>query len=182
MKIVDLTPDETVMRQVAGMLVRGFKAHSPNAWPDIEAAFQEVKESISGERISRVAIDGETVLGWIGAIPEYGGTSWELHPLVVHGEHRGRGIGRALVADLEQRVLERGGITIFLGSDDESGMTSLAGKELYPDVLAHLADVENLKGHPYEFYQKLGFVLVGVIPDANGPGKPDILMAKRVGP
>ena len=28
---------------------------------------------------------------------------------------------------------------------------------------------------------RLGFVVVGVVPDANGFGKPDILMAKRVG-
>lgn len=35
-------------------------------------------------------------------------------------------------------------------------------------------------GHPYEFYQTLGFVILGVIPDANGLGKPDILMAKRL--
>jgi len=33
---------------------------------------------------------------------------------------------------------------------------------------------------PFEFYQKCGFVIVGVVPDANGLGKPDILMAKRV--
>jgi len=32
----------------------------------------------------------------------------------------------------------------------------------------------------YEFYQKLGFTIVGIIPDANGWGKPDILVAKRV--
>jgi aminoglycoside 6'-N-acetyltransferase I len=31
-----------------------------------------------------------------------------------------------------------------------------------------------------EFYQKQGFVIIGVMPDANGLGKPDILMAKSV--
>jgi aminoglycoside 6'-N-acetyltransferase I len=40
--------------------------------------------------------------------------------------------------------------------------------------------LENRRGHPFTFYRKQGFVLVGVIPDANGFGKPDILMAKRV--
>jgi predicted acetyltransferase len=34
--------------------------------------------------------------------------------------------------------------------------------------------------HPFEFYQKLAYVVVGIVPDANGPGKPDILMAKRL--
>jgi aminoglycoside 6'-N-acetyltransferase I len=182
MKIVDLTREDEILRQVAALLVQGFGAHWPNAWPDMDAARREVQESLSGGRICRVAIDGETALGWIGAIPKYGGNSWELHPLVVHREYRKLGIGRALVVDLEQRVSERGGVTLFLGTDDESDMTSLAGKDLYPNVLAHLADIKNLKGHPFEFYEKVGFVLVGVIPDANGPGKPDILMAKRLGP
>jgi len=27
----------------------------------------------------------------------------------------------------------------------------------------------------------MGYAIVGVIPDANGPGKPDIIMAKRMG-
>jgi aminoglycoside 6'-N-acetyltransferase I len=57
-------------------------------------------------------------------------------------------------------------------------MTTLAGVNLYPDVWEHVAQIKNLRGHPYEFYQKLGFVIVGVLPDANGPGKPDIYMAK----
>jgi aminoglycoside 6'-N-acetyltransferase I len=47
-------------------------------------------------------------------------------------------------------------------------------------VFKHVAKIKNLNQHPYKFYQKLGFVIVGVIPDANGPGKPDIIMAKRV--
>jgi len=47
-------------------------------------------------------------------------------------------------------------------------------------VLGHARRIRNLRRHPYGFYQKLGFALVGVLPDANGPGRPDIFMAKRV--
>jgi hypothetical protein len=91
-----------------------------------------------------------------------------------------RGIGRALVADLEVQVRQRGALTILLGSDDETTMTTLSGVDLYPDVWPHIRSIRNLRGHPFEFYQKCGFVIVGVVPDANGFGKPDILMAKRV--
>jgi aminoglycoside 6'-N-acetyltransferase I len=122
------------------------------------------------------------VLGWVGAMPHYDGRAWELHPLVVRPDHQGQGIGSALVADLEARVRERGGITLFLGTDDEHDLTTVSGVDLYPDVLDHLARIRNLNRHPYEFYQKQGFAIVGVIPDANGPGKPDILMAKRILP
>jgi aminoglycoside 6'-N-acetyltransferase I len=68
----------------------------------------------------------------------------------------------------------------MLGTDDEQGGTTLAGISLFPNVLEQLAHIQNLHRHPYEFYQKLGYVIVGVVPDANGPGKPDILMAKSV--
>ena len=105
---------------------------------------------------------------------------WELHPLVVRISHRGQGIGRALVADLEERVKERGGLTIILGTDDLFDQTSLSGINLFPHIWDHLAHIKNLKHHPYEFYQKQGYVIVGVMPDANGLGKPDILMAKSV--
>ncbi len=93
----------------------------------------------------------------------------------------GKGIGRALVADLEERVSARGGLTLWVGTDDEDNMTSLSGVDLYSNVLEHLANIKNLRRHPYAFYQKLGFVIVGVLPDANGVGKPDIFMAKQVG-
>jgi aminoglycoside 6'-N-acetyltransferase I len=120
------------------------------------------------------------VLGWIGGISEYHGYSWELHPLIVEPEYRRQGIGAILVKDLEQQVKKRGGRNIHIGTDDEMGRTSLAGKELYPDVLKNLMKIKNINGHPFEFYQKTGFTIVGVIPDANAPGKPDILMAKRM--
>lgn len=182
MIITDLSPnDQERIHQAAHLLEEGFKTHWPNAWPDIESALEEVQESFGEERISRVALDDDgMVLGWIGAIPEYDGHAWQLHPLVVHPLHQGLGIGRLLVQDLEEQIRQRGGTTIYLGTDDEDEMTSLANVDLYPDVFQHIARIKNLKHHPYQFYQKLGFVIVGVIPDANGPGKPDILMAKRV--
>ncbi len=67
-----------------------------------------------------------------------------------------------------------------MGTDDETGLTSLADADLYPNPLEPLQKLRDLKGHPFSFYQKVGFTVVGVIPDANGPGKPDILMAKRI--
>ena len=139
-----------------------------------------MRESFAPGRISLVALDAQgRAIGWIGGIEQYDGHVWELHPLVVDAAQR-RGVGRALVAALEARLLERGALTLWLGTDDETGQTSLSGVDLYPDVWAHIAAIRNLPGHPYEFYQRLGFAIVGVLPDANGPGKPDILMAKRI--
>jgi aminoglycoside 6'-N-acetyltransferase I len=182
MQIIDLDPsDQPAIEQTAALLVEGFRAHWPHAWPNIESALEEVRESFEPGRISRVAVgeDG-TVLGWIGGIEQYHGNVWELHPLVVRPDRQGRGIGRALVRDFEARTSARGAHTITLGSDDEDCMTTLGGADLYPNIWEHIANIRNLRGHPYEFYQKCGFLIVGVVPDANGPGKPDILMAKRI--
>jgi aminoglycoside 6'-N-acetyltransferase I len=180
--ISDLTSGaEEKIRQVAELLVDGFREDWPDAWPTVDDALKEVRESFGEDRISRVAMDeAGAVLGWIGGMPSYGENVWELHPLVVRPNLQRRGVGRALVADLEERVRERGGYTLWLGTDDESGMTSLSGADLYPNVLERLANIENLRGHPYGFYLKLGFSIVGVMPDANGFGKPDIYMAKRL--
>ena len=181
MLIHDLSDDAATIDAVAALLVAGFAEHWPDAWPDHEAAVDEVRESLEPGRISRVAMDDDgTVLGWIGGIHEYAYV-WELHPLVVRMDRQGQGVGRALVADLEALVAARGGLTLRLGTDDESNQTSLGGVKLYPNVWEHIATIRNLDRHPYEFYQKLGFVIVGVIPDANGVGKPDIMMAKRLG-
>lgn len=180
MRIITLSSaDEARIQQVAALLVETFTTSS--GWTDMEAALAEVHDSFAPDRISRVAVDEHgTVLGWIGGISQYDGNVWELHPLVVRADRRRQGIGRALVADLEARVRERGGLTLWLGSDDEEGQTTLAGIDLYPNVWEHIANIRNPGGHPYEFYQKVGFVIVGVMPDANGLGKPDIYMAKRV--
>jgi aminoglycoside 6'-N-acetyltransferase I len=182
MHIVDLrSDDEQAIREVAALLVEGFATNWPEAWPDLESAIKEVRESFAEGRISRVALDEDgTVLGWVGGISQYRGHVWELHPLVVRVSAQGKGIGRALVTDLEERVKERGGLTVMLGSDDVTEQTTLAGINLFPNICEHLAHIKNLKHHPYEFYQKLGYVIIGLVPDANGLGKPDILLAKSM--
>ncbi len=181
MRITSLSNDHLTLRQVAELLVDGFKDTGSVDWTTLESALDEVRESLGEDRMSRIAVDECcNVLGWIGGISEYGGNVWELHPLVVRRDCRGKGIGRALVEDFEKQVKIRGGITIRLGTDDENNRTSLGGIDLYPDVLNHILQIKNLREHPFEFYQKLGFVITGVIPDANGFGKPDIFMAKRV--
>ena len=181
-KIITLSPDdERAIEQVAALLIEGFKAHAPNAWPNMAAALEEVQESFGKDRISRIALDqsGE-IVGWIGGLNHYDGNVWEIHPLVVKPSRQGGGIGRRLVRDFEDLVRKRGGLTIWVATDDEDNMTTLAGVDLYPNILDHLAQIRNLRRHPYEFYKKLGFVIAGVMPDANGRGKPDIFLAKRV--
>lgn len=182
MLIIDLAEvDQQGRRQAAQILFEGFMKNWPEAWPTLEDALKEVDEFLQEGRICRLALNEHgDVIGMIGGISEYDGLAWELHPLGVHPSFQKQGVGSRLVDDFEQQVAARGGITIFLGSDDENNMTSLGGVDLYPDVLARLSEIRNIKGHPFEFYQKKGFAIVGVIPDANGFGKPDILMAKRV--
>lgn len=181
MHIADLLPP--AFPAAAEILVLAFREHWPTAWPTLPDAMEEMQELVTPPFFVRgaFAADG-ALMGFIGGRPEYDGNVWELHPLAVHPRFQQQGVGRALVHDFEVQVQQRGGLTIVLGSDDENGMTSLAGADLYTDLWAQIARIRNLKRHPYEFYQKMGFTITGVVPDANGRGKPDILMAKRVGP
>ena len=182
MNIISLLPEnDPLIQQAAHLLVDAFREYWPDAWPTLQEGLREVHEMLENERICRIAIDENgNLLGIIGGIPGYDGHIWELHPLAVQPSLQGKGIGRALVKDFEEKVRSKGGVTITLGSDDEDGMTSLSGVDLYENLWEKIRDIRNLKDHPFEFYQKLGYTITGVVPDANGVGKPDILMAKRV--
>ncbi len=165
----------------AEILHLAFREHYPDSWSDMPSAREEVSELLAEEKLLLIAEspDGR-VLGWIGGLPEYDGNVWELHPLAVHPDFQRQGIGRALVAAFEEEVRARGCYTIMLGTDDEDGSTSLSGKDLFVDPFGEINTIRNYKGHPYSFYEKCGFRIIGVLPDANGFGKPDILMAKSV--
>jgi len=181
MKFITVTKEHTQLIQLgAQLLVDAFREHWPEAWRSLEDGLQEVHEMLDAERILRAAVDDENLLGMIGGILQYDGHVWELHPLVVQPHLQGKGIGKALIEDFEEQVRLRGGLTITLGSDDEDNMTSLSNVDLYENLWDKIRDVRNLKHHPFEFYQKMGYVITGVVPDANGRGRPDIIMSKRI--
>jgi aminoglycoside 6'-N-acetyltransferase I len=153
------------------------------AWTTMAEAIQEVIDSLGADRISRVAVDIDgSILGWIGAIRQYDGRVWELHPIVVADSERRHGIGRALVVDLEKILAARGALTLWAGADDLSGETSLREIDLYAELPSALNRVKSWGNHPLPFYYRLGFQVIGVMPDANGAGRPDIFLGKRLAP
>ena len=153
-------------------------------WPEEygDSSAEEVEEMMNPERIAVAAVDQDELVGFIGAIPQYGITGWELHPLVVESSRQQNQIGTRLVNYLEKEVASRGGITIYLGTDDLDHGTTLSQTDLYEHTFDKVASIQNLREHPYEFYEKLGYKIVGVLPNANGWDKPDIWMAKTIIP
>jgi aminoglycoside 6'-N-acetyltransferase I len=171
---------ELIREQAAALLVEGFD--EPRGWPTLDLAREEVA-LVLRDGFACAAVEGASLLGWVGGLPEYAGRVWELHPMVVHRNHRRRGVGRALVEAFEAEAARRGALTATLGTDDDSGMTSLADVDLYGDVPMHIAGLRDLgRSHPFLFYRTLGYVVTGVMPDANGRGRPDIYMSKRLRP
>jgi aminoglycoside 6'-N-acetyltransferase I len=117
----------------------------------------------ASDRFGFAALVGDQVAGWIGGIRGYS-HSLELHPLVVDPARQMRGVGRLLVAALETRARAEGFLAIHLGADDDFGGTNLAGRELFPNVLGHAEGIVAGARHPFGFYRKCGFEVVGLIP------------------
>jgi aminoglycoside 6'-N-acetyltransferase I len=176
----DIRGAERLIDNAADLLTNTFTGLGKNAWPDFESAKSEVLECVAESNICLGLFEDEFILVWIGLRPMYERT-WELHPLVVRRERQRHGLGRSIVAEAERRAVELGIAGIVLGTDDETGSTNLSQLDLdWDNILSALADIKNLSDHPYEFYVKCGYSVVGAIPDANGRRKPDIWMWKRL--
>lgn len=173
--------DKKSIRQAAEILTAEISLLKyPTGWQTYKEAREEVMECLTRGFIALAAHDSNSdVLGWIGGRPDYEKV-WELHPIVVRSDAQRNGIGRALVAALEAQVKKRGALTLCAGADDEDFRTNLSGVDLYKDLPTSLRNASSKKGHPMEFYHKVGFTIVGVVPDANGIGMPDIILAKRI--
>jgi len=182
MQIVNMnTLSEAQRTQVAQMLTDEL----PLGWATLTEAMEEVTEllddSQDSDALFLAAMENDQVIGWCGMLPEYGGRVYELHPLVVRGDQQGKGIGRALMSAIEQAARDKGGLTMFLGADDEvqDGETSFANVDLYDNLPKRIQEFDP-GTHQAAFYLKIGYKVVGVVPDANGKGKPDIILAKQL--
>lgn len=181
LQILNLKNDEDHIKRVAELLKDGFSDTGTVAWQTIDECTKDVRDSLDDNKISRVALGADhEIIGWAAGAPLYGKITWELEVLVVERENKKQGVGSGLLGDFESEVQIRGGLNVFLGTDDENFRTSVGGTELYPDPLSYLSYIQNIGQHPFEFYQKRGYSVVGVLPDANGIGKPDIFMSKRL--
>lgn len=180
MQLIDLRQADGRQRRAAAAILRRALAHAPSAWHDDAAAAAEVATFVDNpNRLALLALANGRVRGWIGAI-RHSEHAWEMHPLVVDPDCQGQVWGRRLVHGLEAAARAAGVVTIWLGTDDDFGGTSIYGQNLYPDVLAHLQHLHVTSGHPLAFYMRLGYAVTGVLPDVNGPGRHDIIMAKRL--
>ena len=164
-------------RQAAEILVENF-----SAFPIIELARAVINSMFAGKCICFSAVDeNNKVVGLIGGLPDYDGNVWEIHPLAVKKERQRQGIGQALLKHFEKEVVLKGAMTIILGTNDRDGLTSLADCDIYDDIYEKIIKIEAKQPHPLDFYRKNGYTVVGVIPDANEYGRPDVILSKRVG-
>jgi ribosomal protein S18 acetylase RimI-like enzyme len=91
-----------------------------------------------------VARDGEAILGHLQAVPRDAGETWEVTNTAVVEEARGRGIGRLLLERAVEEARAAGAVRVVLATA--------------------AADVGNLR-----FYQRCGFRMTRIVPDAFGP-------------
>lgn len=84
--------------------------------------------------------------------------SFDVYWIAVHEQHRGSGLGRALMERIEARIADSGGRRIFIDT---------SGRPLYAPTRA--------------FYERCGYVEEARLHDFYGPGDDKIIYGKRLG-
>ena len=176
-----IAESEDTINQAAEILYITFTGADRNQWlKNQKEAFDEVKECIEKPNICIGIKAGEELIGWTGIRPMYEKT-WELHPMVIKKEYQGKSYGRLLLKEIERIAQLNGIMGLVAGSDDETNSTSLSEKEINGEnIFDEIRNVRNYRNHPFAFYQKCGYTIVGLIPNANGQNKPDIWLWKDI--
>jgi aminoglycoside 6'-N-acetyltransferase I len=175
-----INESKETITQAAGILYDTFYNIGKLWLKNIKEATDEVYECIKDKNICIGIKVEKKLIGWVGLRPMYEKT-WELHPMVIKKEFQKKGYGNILINELEKTAATNGIIGIVAGSDDETNSTSLSDKTITGEnIFEEIKNIKNYKNHPYEFYEKCGYKIIGIIPNANGPQKPDIWLWKDI--
>ena len=175
----DLDPnDEPLLQRLTQLSFDAAALHAPNWLPTLDDARQELDDALRDGKISRCLFERGIPVAWGSITPLYGKV-WEIHPLLVHVEHHRRGFGKLVVRDLEAHASRKGAGVLFVSTSDETDSTSLGGRDLFIDPIGALATIEHRRSAALQFWTRMGYEIVGLIPDAEGVGKPSIHLAKR---
>jgi aminoglycoside 6'-N-acetyltransferase I len=167
------------IKLISEFLPECFKKYAPTWLPDNEACLNQIYSSLDSDRVSRVVLnEDDHPIGWIGAVADE--DTWEIHPIAVSPHHQRSGIGRLLVADIENLAREAGAVSVWAGTSDETNSTSFSRVDLYKEPAKAFENIEAPEDHPVNFWLKAGYSVVGVLPDEEGLGKPGIHLARRI--
>jgi aminoglycoside 6'-N-acetyltransferase I len=177
MRMVSLAQlDDAQLGTLEALTFAAAGEHAPEWLPTSRDAREEITDALAPAITSYVMLDDDVPIAWV-AVSHQWGHVWELHPLIVAIEHQRRGHGRRLVEAAEHHAATHGGLTMWVGTSDSTAATSVGGIDLYADPLGALATIEARRPHAFQFWQRVGYRIVGVVPDAEGPGKPSICLA-----
>src|SRR6266849_3640116 len=168
--IVALYPTPTVISALTETLVEAVASGASVSFmhplaPEVASAFwtKSLAAAEAGERVVLGAIDQGELAGTVTLhldTPQNQPHRGEIAKLMTRVSHRGRGVARALMVEAERVARERGRTLLTLDTATEEG----AGP----------------------FYEKLGFVQAGVIPDyalkPHGGLCGTIIYWKQIGP
>ncbi len=184
-KICFINESLNTREQAVKILLEAFPADE--MWSDLDEkmARETVEFSIYGKNICIGIKIGSELAGWVCLRPEYekikNEATWELHPFVISPKFKRKGYGKMLMEEVEKAAQENNIIGIILSSGDEANKTSLSDKEITGEnIIEEIKNIKNYKNHPYEFYQKCGYSIIGIIPNAYGIRKTDIWLWKDI--
>lgn len=141
---------------------------------------KEIINCLGDGKIVLAAVIDEHLVGFIGAIPLYANTGWELYPLLVSKAYHFQGIATLLIEKLEKEVANRGGHTLFLGIESVDAIDVFNNAVLEEADVFKKESIKDLSKHPYEFYKKLGYTVISLDPEASILGKNRLWLAKRL--
>lgn len=169
--------DAALLRGVADLLVVAF---APIYEGDVTRALADVVQ-FAPEDLSLIARDGDgQPIGWLRAEHFKRQASAEIKLVAVHPSRRRQRVGQTLVRAAEERMRAVGCVTMLATVGDTRGRTNLYGVDVTADAPRLLAAFHCHADHPAGFFLRVGYRLVGVLPDAYGPGKHDLTLARRI--